>query len=204
MQRPWRGLLIVGVVALSISSTGQAAPLQALLDALGVKGFPVTVQAPAFTLTDLQGQERRLHDLRGQVIVLHFWATWGGSCQGELAAMDTLYQTLKDQGFVVVAVALDAEGVKTVAPVVTARQLMYPVLVDPDRHVARQYHIPGPPSTCVIDRQGALIGVVLESREWAGEQAQARIAALVATAPQDTTGPLGCPPQQEAHHALGC
>lgn len=66
--------------------------MQALLDALGVKRFPEAVQAPEFTLSDLQGPDRRLHDLRGQVILLNFWATWCVSCHGELAEMDKLYQ----------------------------------------------------------------------------------------------------------------
>jgi len=192
MQRQWRVLCIIGALALGVVSPGLAASPQALLEALGVKTCKGTVQAPEFTLKDLQGQEVRLTDLRGKVILLNFWATWCLPCQWEMPEMDKLYQTFKDQGFMVLAVALDAEGAQTVAPFVTARQLTYPVLLDTELKAARQYRLPGPPSTFLIDRQGALIGIALGPREWAGEPAKALVAALLEAPRKVRTSALGC------------
>lgn len=170
---------LVVALALSVVRPGLAQSLPALMGALGVKVFEKKVQAPEFTAPDLQGKMVRLKDLHGQVILLNFWATWCGPCQWEMPEMDTLYHTFKDQGFVVLAVALDAEGAQTVAPFVKERQLTYPVLLDTELKAARQYGIMGPPSTFLIGRQGELLGVALGPREWAGEKAKALVRSLL-------------------------
>jgi len=170
-------LSIVVALALSVGNPGWAQSPQALMEALDVKAITPPAHAPEFTALDLQGKTVRLTDLHGQVVLLNFWATWCGPCHWEMADMDKLYQAFKDQGFVVVAVALDHEGTKAVAPFVTERQLTYPVLLDTELKTARQYGIKGPPSTFVIGRAGELLGVALGPREWAGEQAKALVSA---------------------------
>ncbi len=170
----WLWTLAIGIVR---AAAAQAPEM--LMAALGIQKVQGRVEAPVFTLKDLRGKEVSLRDFRGQVILLNFWATWCVPCQWEMPEMDKLYQTFKGQGFVVLAVALDAEGTQTVGPFVRERKLTYPVLLDTELKAARQYKIMGPPTTFLIGREGELIGVALGPKEWAGEKAKALVRHLL-------------------------
>jgi len=179
MLRKMMTVLLLGTLAIGIVRAAPAQAPEMLMAALGIQKVQGRVDAPAFTLKDLRGKEVSLKDFRGQVILLNFWATWCVPCQWEMPEMDKLYQTFKDQGFVVLAVALDAEGAQTVGPFARERRLTYPVLLDPELKAARQYKILGPPTTFLIGREGELIGVALGPKEWAGEKAKALVRHLL-------------------------
>ena len=72
----------------------------------GMAGRPPLLGSPApeIALKDLQGQEVRLSDLHGKIVLLNFWATWCKPCKEEMPAMQASYERLRDQGFVVLAV----------------------------------------------------------------------------------------------------
>jgi len=80
---------------------------------------------------------------------------------------------------VVLAVALDVEGARTVKPFVKAQKLTYPILLDPGLRVAERYRVLGPPLTFLIGPQGEAIGIAPGPREWAGEKAMALIRQLL-------------------------
>src|SRR5262245_33246575 len=67
----------------------------------------VGAPAPDFTLKDTEGNDVRLADLEGQVVVINFWATWCGPCRLEMPALQAKYDAMKEQGLTVVAVNLD-------------------------------------------------------------------------------------------------
>ena len=126
-----------------------------LLGLLGMAGRPPLVGAPApdIALKDLQGQEVKLSDLRGKIVLLNFWATWCKPCKEEMPAMQASYEKLRDQGFVVLAVN-ELEDVEKVAEHIRTHGHTFLVVMDHDNRVANQYGVLGLPSSFLIDRQG--------------------------------------------------
>ena len=73
--------------------------------------LPVTAayakRAPNLELKDLNGHSQKLAALRGQVVVLNFWATWCGPCQEELPRLSKLAETYSGKNVHFVAVSID-------------------------------------------------------------------------------------------------
>lgn len=108
--------------------------------------------APDFTLPQLDGPPVRLSDLRGRVVVLNFWASWCIPCREETPALKAFYQRYGDRvAFYAINVA---EPVDTVRAFLAEFGATYPVLLDRDKTVYRQYRVTGYPETFWIDEQG--------------------------------------------------
>ncbi len=139
MKRCW-SLAVIGVV---------------LLGLLGMAGRPPLVGSPApeIVLQDLQGREVKLSDLRGKIVLLNFWATWCKPCKEEMPAMQTSYEKLRDQGFVVLAVN-ELEDAEKVAEHIRTHGHTFPVVMDHDNRVANRYGVVGLPASFLIDQQG--------------------------------------------------
>ena len=115
-------------------------------------------QAPAFTLplldsTGLTGSEVSLSDYQGQVVYLDFWASWCGPCRLSLPALDALYRELGDQGFVVLAVNVDAYQEDADA-FLNSHPVSYPTLRDADSTLPKRFAVKGMPTAFLIDRDG--------------------------------------------------
>ncbi|MDF1499848.1 MAG: redoxin domain-containing protein [Anaerolineales bacterium] len=128
-------------------------------------GMKVGAPAPDFVLEAVNGEEYRLSDLRGNVVLLNFWATWCGPCLVEMPLLEAAYQDHKDDGFLILAVN-DGESVQEVRAFGEENGLSIPLLLDPGRIVQRLYEIRGYPSSVLIDEQGQIrfihIGLVQE------------------------------------------
>lgn len=111
--------------------------------------------APDFKLKDLDGQQVSLSDYRGQVVLLNFWATWCGPCRKEIPDIRTVYGSYKDKGFVVLAVDI-GETSTVVSPFVKQFEMGFPVLLDSNMAVARQYEAFSIPTSLFLDRQGII------------------------------------------------
>jgi peroxiredoxin len=118
-------------------------------------------QASDFTLRDLDGKQVHLSDYAGKVVLLDFWATWCVPCAAELPQLEQLYEQKKDEGFVVLGVAMDGpESVAQVVPFARRYNLTFPTLLDEETRVVNVYDPKRiAPMTVLIDRRGIIARV---------------------------------------------
>ncbi|HEX4508988.1 MAG TPA: TlpA disulfide reductase family protein [Burkholderiaceae bacterium] len=122
------------------------------LDAAANAPAPNTT-APDFTLRALDGHNLRLAELRGQVVLVNFWATWCGPCREEMPRLDALYQKYHASGFTLLGVNIDDDP-RNAAGTAQKLKVSFPVLLDTDKTVSRLYDLGTMPSTVLIDRDG--------------------------------------------------
>ncbi|HST63861.1 MAG TPA: TlpA disulfide reductase family protein [Mycobacteriales bacterium] len=112
--------------------------------------------APDFTLAGLDGPAVTLSALRGQVVVVNFWASWCTECHEEQAALDTTWQRYRDSGVVVLGIDFQ-DTTAGARDYVHQKGLSYPVVQDSDSRTALAYGIRGIPETFLIDRTGQIV-----------------------------------------------
>lgn len=109
--------------------------------------------AQDFTLKSNQGNNIKLSELRGQVIMLNFWATWCGTCIKQLPILNKFHSQYKNKGFTVLSVNIE-ESTKKAARISQKLNLKFPVLFDTFNHVSRYYDVSSIPVSILIDRDG--------------------------------------------------
>lgn len=109
--------------------------------------------APDFTLRSVDGQNLRLGEQRGRVVMVNFWATWCGPCRVEMPHLNRLYEKYCSAGFVLFGVNVD-EDTRNAATLAQKMGIKFPVLADADKRVSKQYDVSAMPSTVLIDRDG--------------------------------------------------
>lgn len=115
-----------------------------------------------FTLTDLRGKAWALKDLRGRIVLVNIWATWCPPCRSEMPDLDSIYRRFKKDGLVVLAIT--DENADKARQFVDEHGLSYPILLDSDKNVHRQYTIEGLPRSFVYDRDGKLVAQAIDMR----------------------------------------
>jgi peroxiredoxin len=112
--------------------------------------------APDLHLESLDGQEIRLSDYRGQVVLINFWATWCTYCRTEFPLLQEAYARNQERGFVVLAINLQ-ENAATVQPYIQELELTFPILLDLQGETATRFRANKLPTSYVIDREGLIV-----------------------------------------------
>lgn len=122
---------------------------------------PLSAQAaapPVPTFSTMEGQQIRLSDLRGKIVLINFWATSCGICMKEMPDLIKTYQQYNKRGFEVIAVAMNYDRPDNIKAYVSKQGLPFHVVHDKDGSLAREFdRIGGTPTTFIIDRSGRLI-----------------------------------------------
>ena len=113
-------------------------------------------RAPDYTFQTLDGDWIESDALRGQVVVLNFWATWCGPCKLEMPTLQALHEDRAADGVVVLGLATDAGSGDAIAPFLAERDITYPVGRATQAHRQAFGGIPAIPTTFLIDRAGTV------------------------------------------------
>ncbi len=109
--------------------------------------------APDFTLKSLSGENLKLSELRGQVVLVNFWASWCGPCRQEMPELDELYQRYRKLGFTILGVNVE-QNTAAAQALLKEHPVHFPVLFDPQSIVSKLYNLDAMPSTVLVDRGG--------------------------------------------------
>jgi cytochrome c biogenesis protein CcmG/thiol:disulfide interchange protein DsbE len=119
--------------------------------------------APNFALPTDNGTFT-LADLKGKVVYLDFWASWCPPCRKSFPWMNKMEHRYGDKGLAVVAVNLDKDH-ELAAKFLNEVPADFTVAYDREGTVADNYHVPGMPSSFIIDRHGKVRAVHIGFRE---------------------------------------
>ena len=140
----------------------------------------VGMNAPDFSLPDLQGKNQRLSAYRGKVVFLNFWATWCKPCKEEMPSMQVLWDNLKKEDFVMLAISMDrVTTTKEIPPFVENMKITFPILTDSWGQTDSRYKLMGVPETYIIDQDGVLREKVIGPRDWTRPESMETIVQLL-------------------------
>jgi len=120
-----------------------------------VEGVGIGGIAPDFQLPNLDGQAVSLGNLRGEPVLINFWATWCPPCRSEMPYIQEIYEEWADKGLVILAVNI-GESSSTVEDFMQSQNLSFTVLLDTKSDVAQKYNITGIPTTFFMDKDGII------------------------------------------------
>jgi cytochrome c biogenesis protein CcmG/thiol:disulfide interchange protein DsbE len=114
--------------------------------------------APDFSLTGFDGRTVRLSELRGQVVIINFWASWCPPCREEAAYLEATWRKYEGRGAVFIGVDwVDTE--KEALAYIDEFDITYLNGPDLGTRIAQAYRIKGVPETFYVDKTGQLRGV---------------------------------------------
>jgi peroxiredoxin len=132
---------LLGVTLSVIAATSLAAS--------GLTGSP----APDFALKSSTGENLRLSEYRGDVVMINFWATWCGPCRQEMPLLDELYTRYERVGFSLLGVNIDDDSQRAM-DMISDLGVTFPVLFDDRKEVSKLYQVDAMPVTVLVDREG--------------------------------------------------
>ncbi len=128
--------------------------------------------APDVALTTFAGQRLSLSDLKGQAVVLNFWASWCAPCRTEMPSFETAYRAYRDRGVVFVGLAVQDDPDAAHA-FVQELGITYPTGLDEGNQAAVRYRVTGLPTTVFIARDGTVV------RRWTGTLTEQQLMTFV-------------------------
>ena len=167
------------VLGASLAALGAALLPARSETAYMVRPWPSGKPAPALGLTDLDGKAWNLAALRGQVVVLNFWASWCEPCRAEMPSLELLAAQHERNGLTILAVNYK-EPLPTIKRFLEALPFSLPILLDRDGNATGEWTPRIFPTTVLIDRSGMPRQSVLGELEWNGPVARELVAPLLA------------------------
>lgn len=111
--------------------------------------------AANFTLKSAAGNNIRLSEYRGQVILINFWASWCGPCRQEMPELDAIHRKYSSLGFTVFGVNVEQDR-ELANKVLRDIPVSFPILFDDSNLVSELYQVDAMPVTVLVDRNGEI------------------------------------------------
>ena len=123
---------------------------------------------PAVAVTTINGDQYLLDSLRGNVVLVNFWATTCASCIREMPTLVNVFEKYQPRGYRMVAVAMPYDPPNRVLDYARTRKLPFDVVLDVDGSVLRAFgDVPGTPTSFLVDRNGNIIHKYLGEPDFA-------------------------------------
>ena len=165
------GKCLIGVLGFMVFLSGAGAG--------ELKPYRGEVQPRPLVLSDLAGKPRNLTEFRGQVVLLHFWATWCPTCRAEMPSMWRLKQKFAGKPLAIIAVNLgESEEMVNVFMPERMRQ-DFTILLDKEGRAAAAWRAFAVPTSYVIDARQSIRYVVVGDVEWDSPRMTAVIDRLI-------------------------
>ncbi len=123
------------------------------LVAAGASALDAGARMPEIGLRDGGGHEITLASLRGQVVLVDFWASWCEPCADSMPVLERLYTTYRGRGFTIVGVSQDRERAR-MTQFIERHRVTFPIVLDESHAVAGRYRPARMPTSFLVDRRG--------------------------------------------------
>ena len=125
---------------------------------------------PDLAIYDLQGKQLNLEKLEGNVIILHFWATWCSGCAKEMESLNKLQKIVKKDPIIVIPISEDFKGHEVVETFYQAHNLRnLTAFIDPNNKLFRELKVLNLPTSFIIDATGKNVAIIKEPIDWTKE-----------------------------------
>ena len=109
--------------------------------------------APEFTLKSMSGENIKLGEQVGNVVMINFWASWCGPCRQEMPLLNDLHNKYERLGFTVLGVNVEENSSQAV-DFISDTPVDFPILFDSANEVSKAYQVIAMPTTVLVDRDG--------------------------------------------------
>lgn len=126
-----------------------------LLASNNVSAVELEDTVPDFTLKSMNGENLRLEEYRGKVVLINFWASWCGPCRQEMPILQKIHDRYEPLGFTVLGVNVDEKQEKA-RRIVERLDVDFPLLLDTDQLVSEAYDVNAMPYSVLVGRDGKI------------------------------------------------
>ncbi|MEK6757058.1 MAG: TlpA disulfide reductase family protein [Bacteroidota bacterium] len=114
-------------------------------------------KAPNFVLKSADGKTYELSKMKGNVVVVNFWATWCGPCRIEIPDFIEIYKKYKDKGVEIIGLSLDKGGWDDVLPFLKTNTINYPIVLGSQKLASEFGDVRFIPTTFFVDKNGYIV-----------------------------------------------
>ena len=114
-------------------------------------------QIPPFTVTNTERKQVKITDLRGEIVLVNFWATWCGPCLAEMPRLEKeIWQKYKGDKFTILAIDRE-ESEQQITTFRNQHDFTFPMGFDPNRDIYKLFADSGIPRNYVVGANGDIL-----------------------------------------------